>query len=292
MKELVSINGQIFRPEEARISVFDRGFLYGDSVYEVARSYGRVLFALEEHLERLYLSASRIALNIGFEPKALQQEIYRVYNEADRDDVYMRIVVTRGEGRIALDPNAAEKPNVVIYIKDIEKVDLKLYGTGIDVIAAQVLRNSKDALDPNIKSGNYLNNILALGEAKQKKAHDAFMVNREGFVTEGTTWNLFMVKGGEVITPPDKADILHGITRKILRKLCSQLGIKVVDRFFTVAELKAADEAFSTGSVKEVMPISSVDGAKIADGKPGPVTLKLASAYKEYVKVYCDKYEG
>ena len=292
MNELVAVNGEIFKPEDAKISVFDRGFLYGDGIYEVARSYGRVLFALEDHIERLYKSASRIDLDLRVTSAEMIQEIYRVYKLANRDDAYMRIVVTRGEGPISLDPTVATKPNMVIFIKDIPKIDPKLYETGMDVVTASVLRNSKESLDPNIKSGNYLNNILALHEAKKKKAHDALMVNREGNVTEGTTWNLFMVKDGKAITPPDKADILHGITRKIIRKIGTEENIVIEEKFFSVDDLKRADEAFSTGSVKEVMAIRSVDDKVISTGKPGPITLKISAAYKKYVQAYCENCKG
>ncbi|MDZ4675874.1 MAG: aminotransferase class IV [Oligoflexia bacterium] len=287
MRELVAVNGEIFKPEEAKISVFDRGFLYGDGVYEVARSYGRIFFGLEEHIDRLFNSAQQIGLDIGSSKSELIKEIYRIYKTADRDDCYMRIVVTRGEGPIGLDPAKASKPNIVIFVKDIPQVDPKLYETGMDIITASVLRNPKKSLDPNIKSGNYLNNVMAMGEASRQKAHDAVMVNRDGKVTEGTTWNIFMVKNGGLVTAPDEADILQGITRRKLKSIAELAGIKWEERYFTSDELKKADEVFTTGSVKEVMPVKTIDGTLIGSGKVGPVTLKLAKLYKEHVKDYC-----
>jgi branched-chain amino acid aminotransferase len=289
MSELVSINGKIFKPEDALISVFDRGFLFGDGVYEVVRSYGKILFAVEDHIDRLLKSASRIDLDIGLTREEIINELYRVYNHANSDDMYVRIIVTRGQSeRINIDPSQSLKPNIVVYVKSIEKSDPKFYTEGIDIVTASVYRNSKKALDPNIKSGNYLNNIIAIGEAKKKKAYDAVMTNSEGQITEGPTWNIFMVKDGRIIGPPDHSDILHGITRKILKSIALENEFKWDEKYFTVEEFKGADEAFSTGSVKEIMSIRSLDGSKIGSGKPGPVTTKLSGLYKGYIKKYCD----
>lgn len=288
MAEIVAVNGEIFRPEEAKISVFDRGFLFGDGVYEVVRSYGRVLFAIEDHIDRMVNSANRIDLDLGANKEQLINELYRVYKKADQDDMYVRIVVTRGTGaRINIDPNQPLKSNTVIYVKAIEKWDPNQHKEGVDIITASVFRNPKKSLDPNIKSGNYLNNIMAIAEAKKKKVYDAVMTNEHGFITEGPTWNIFMVKDGVYVTPPDDADILHGITRKIIKGLCKKNNLKWEERYFTTDEFKKADEGFSTGSVKEVLPIRSLDGVSIGSGKPGPLTQKLALLYKEYVQNYC-----
>lgn len=290
MAEIVAVNGEIFRPEEAKISVFDRGFLFGDGVYEVVRSYGRVLFAIEDHIDRMIKSAGRIDLDLGGTRDEIIKEMYRVYKKADQDDMYVRIVVTRGTGqRINIDPNQPLKCNTVIYVKAIEKWDPIQHAEGVDIVTASVFRNPKKSLDPNIKSGNYLNNIMAISEAKKKKVYDAVMTNSEGFITEGPTWNVFIVKDGAYISPPDEADILHGITRKIIKGICKEKNLKYVERFFTTAEFKDADEAFSTGSVKEILAIRSLDGVKIGTGRPGPLTQKLALLYKEYVKNYCQE---
>jgi branched-chain amino acid aminotransferase len=290
MSELVSVNGKISKPEEAQISVFDRGFLFGDGVYEVVRSYGRILFAVEDHIDRLINSALRIDLKIGLSKEEIIKELYRIYNHADQDDMYVRLVITRGQSqRINIDPSQPLKPNIVVYLKDIEKSDPKFHTDGVDIVTASVYRNSKKSLDPNIKSGNYLNNIMAIGEAKKKNVYDAVMTNSEGQITEGPTWNIFMVKDGRIIGPPDQSDILHGITRKILKAICLKNSLKWEEKNFTVSEFKMADEGFSTGSVKEVLAIRSLDGVKIGTGKPGPMTQKLALLYKEYVKKYCDE---
>ena len=285
--ELVSVNGEVSSPKDAKISVFDRGFLFGDGVYEVARSYGYILFALEEHIERLFNSASRIGLDIGKSPEEIKEEIYRVYKLAKQPDMYVRIIITRGEvDQINIDPSHPSKCNTVIYVKELGKSDPANYSDGVDIVTASVFRNPKKSLDPNIKSGNYLNNVMAIGEAKAKKAYDALMINSQGYVTEGPTWNIVIVKNGTYITPPDDSDILLGITRKILRKICNQNKLKWEERNFTPDDVKAADEAFSTGSVKEIMAIRSLDGVKIGSGKVGEATRKLSALYKEYIADY------
>lgn len=286
MQEIVAVNGQIFKPEEARISVFDRGFLYGDGVYEVARSYNGIFFGLEDHIDRLFHSAQMIDLDIGLSRVGLIKEIYRIHRESQIPDSYMRVVVTRGEGRINLDPAASTKANIVVFIRPLDPIDPAFYEKGVDLIMASVLRNTKKALDPNVKSGNYLNNILALAEAKKKKAYDALMINREGYVTEGTTFNIFFVKNKTIVTSPDEADILQGITRKTLIKIAHREHLKCETRFFTPQELKNADEAFTSSSVKEVMPVRTIDGVKIGSA-PGELTKKFSQLYKQYVADYC-----
>ncbi len=297
MKEIVAINGEIFDPQNAKISVFDRGFLYGDGIYEVTRSYSGVLYALEDHIDRLFNSGRMIGLEIGIDKRALQNELYRIYKIADpaQDNLYMRVIITRGEGKISLDTSSATKPNTVVIVRHLEKIDPSLYTSGMNIIAAKTQRNPKKSLDPNIKSGNYLNNVLALAEAKKAGAHDAMMVNRDGFVTEGTTWNIFIVKDQALITPPDDADILQGITRKTLRAICKSNDIKWLERQFTIEEAKKADECFATGTIKEVMAIRSIDGVAVGSGSPGPpgpMTLKIAQLYKKHVADYCKTARG
>lgn len=291
--ELVAINGRIFKPNDAKISVFDRGFLYGDSVYEVARSYGGVFFALEDHMERMFNSARLISLDLEMHEREYLAEIYRVAHEAGIQDAYMRVVVSRGEGAINLDPTSVHKTTVVIYIKKLDgMINPKFYKEGLDIITAKVRRNTSDSLDPNIKSGNYLNNIMALGEAKKKKANDAILLNHDGEVTEGTTWNFFMIKNKTVYTSPDGCGILHGITRSKIKKICKENKIKFVEKLFTPEDVYKADEAFSSGSVKEIMAIRSLDGKKIGEGVPGEITLKIAKLYSDYVKDYCDTFRS
>ena len=296
MPELVAINGEIFPPGEAKISVFDRGFLYGDGVYEVTRTYGKVLFALEDHVDRLYNSAARIHLKLKWSKQDLMKELYRIVDAAQQDDLYMRVVITRGAAKINLDPNSSTEPNIVVFVQNLPQIAPEMYTTGQVLITSTVQRNSKQALDPNIKSGNYLNNIMALEEAKRRRAHDAVMVNRDGYITEGTTWNMYMVKDGVYYSPPDSADMLLGITRKIVRQLARDHHFEWQERF-TPADVKGADEAFTTSSLKEVMPVLSLDGIvigpQIAGPQienpqiPGPMTKQLAQAYRQFVEKYC-----
>ncbi len=291
--ELVSINGEIFKPSKAKVSVFDRGFLYGDSVYEVARRYDGVFFGLEDHIDRMFYSASRIGLDLKKTKRDYISEIYRVAEVSGLDNAYMRIVVTRGEGGINLDPNSSDNINCVIFMRGAEKFIVpENYKNGLDIITAVTERNTKKATDPNVKSGNYLNSVLALGEAKKSKSHDAIMVDRDGFVTEGTTWNFYIVKKGVVITPPEDSDILLGITRKKLKEICKKNKIPFKEKKFKPSEAQKADEAFASGSFKEVTPIRSLDGKVFPSGVPGPMTEKLMKLYKNSVKEYCRKWQN
>lgn len=287
---IVAINGEIFKPEEAKISVFDRGFLYGDAVYEVARSYGRVFFELEAHISRMFNSASLIQMDLKKTQEQYIKEIYRVYSKVPENDIYMRIQITRGTGNIGLGLKNATEPNVIIYIRELDQTPKEYYEKGVKVVTTQRLRNSKKALDPNIKSGNYLNNVLAFVDASQAEAIESVMVNSEGFVTEGTTSNIFLIKNGAVMGPPDEFDLLKGITRRIVVGLCKDLGIPYKEGSFTPADFEKADEVFLTSSTREVLPVRQVNSANIK-AAPGPISRSLALAYKEYVKKYCAERE-
>jgi len=285
--KLISINGKIYSPQEAKISVFDRGFLYGDAVYEVARSYGRVFFELEKHIQRLFKSAESIGMDLQKTPEDYIQEIYQVYSLVPDENMYMRIQITRGEGDIGLSTKLSTKPNVIIYIRHLEFPASDFYSKGQKVVTTDRLRNSKRALDPNIKSGNYLNNVLAYRKATDEGAFEAVMINTKGEITEGTTSNIFRVQGGVVYSPPDDADILRGITRGIVKSLCSELGISYKEEAFSGAELEKSEEVFLTSSTKEVVPVRQVNASSIK--APGEITQRLAMAYKEYVKKYCEE---
>lgn len=285
MKELVSVNGEIYKPEDAKISVFDRGFLYGDAIYEVTRSYGKVLAHLELHIDRLYRSADRLAMPLPWSKEELIAELYRIHKAADGEDAYIRIQVSRGEGPISLDPRAARGVNTVIYVKPVPKPNPENYTKGVSVVTTDVLRNSKNAIDPNIKSGNYLNNILAIQKGLATNAAECLMVNREGFITEATTSNIYMVKDGRVYSSPDNFDILWGITRSRVRELARAHNVDWVEKGFTPEELRNADEVFLTSSIREVMPVSHVDGRAIKSC-PGSKTQQLLDLYRADLKSY------
>jgi branched-chain amino acid aminotransferase len=283
---LVSVNGHLSSAQDAKISVFDRGFLYGDAVYEVARSYGRVFFELEAHIERLFRSASMIEMDLLKSQKSYIDDIYNVYSKVKETDAYMRIQITRGEGPIGLSTKNASKPNVVIYIRKLEPTPPEYYSKGVSIVTTNRWRNNKKALDPNIKSGNYLNNLLAFTHATKANAFESIMVNSDGLVTEGTTANVYMVKQGAVISTPDSFDILQGITRRILKGLCEKQKIPFIEKGYSPEDLELADEAFLTSSTKEVLPVAYVNGKSVKSA-PGAISKQLGLAYKEYVKEYC-----
>lgn len=290
MPELVSINGKVTEPKDAKISVFDRGFMFGDSIYEVARSYDGLFFGLNEHLDRLFNSARLLSIGFTTPREALIRDIYELFDKSKLPDAYMRIIVTRGESIPNINPAVTSTPpNVVIMMRPLAPIDPRNYQVGLNLVTSKFLRNSKKALDPNAKSGNYLNNILAMGQAVSSQADDAIMTNQDGFITEGTTWNLLMVKNGEVISPPDSADMLLGITRKFIRDICKREKIPWVERFFTVEECLRADEVLMTASIKEVMNVHSIDGKVI--GELGPMGKRLRELYLQDVKNFQKTYK-
>lgn len=287
----VYVNGQPFAPEDAKISVFDRGFLFGDAVYEVARSYGRVFFELEPHIRRMFNSAQMISLDLQQSEDDYIRDIYHAYQSIPLENIYMRIQITRGEGTIGLNMANAVKPNVIIYFRHLDKIDPKWYEEGVAIATTQRMRNPKKALDPNIKSGNYLNNVLAFMDAVKIKAIESIMVNAQGLITEGTTSNIFSVKNGVLITPPVDFDILQGITRKLVLGLAKDIKIPIREAGITPAELENSDEVFLTSSTREVLPVHWVNQKTIGRPGMGPVTQQLAAAYKDYLRGYVKRAE-
>ncbi len=285
-KEIISINGTISKPGEALISVMDRGFLYGDSVYEVTLTYNKIPFLLDEHLDRLYRSAKSIHMKFSFSREDLVNEIFKIVEKLTGDRLYIRIIVTRGIGEINLDPAASKTNNLVIIGRQLPVYPKSWYTEGVSLIVSDVLRNSKRSIDPNVKSGNYLNNVLAMAEAKEKGAFDAMMLNHKGNITEGTTSNIWIVEGSKFITPPLEAGLLGGITRKSLLILASKNGLEVSEENITPERLKKADECFLTSSTKEIVPIIKVDETLIGTGKPGAKTQNLHQIYKKFVMEY------
>lgn len=280
----ININGKIHDPEDAFVSVLDRGFLYGDSIYEVTFTINSKAFMLDTHLDRLWFSASRLALPIHLTKDELKIEIERTLDALKLKRAYIRVIITRGEGEISLDPNTARKNTLVIITKELAENPAWWYQKGVSVIIADTKRNPKNSIDPNIKSGNYLNNVLAMAEARDVGVFDAIMLNHQGFVTEGTTSNIWMVKNGEFITPPLEAGLLSGITRKTLIELAHVHSLRVREKNITPKELTEADEVFLTSSTKLIVPITKVDSQAISDGAPGPMTLKLLSLYSAWIE--------
>lgn len=273
----VNINGELSSVEEARISPLDRGYLYGDGIFETMRSYGDEIFKLDEHLDRLYASAQAILLEIPYSKEELISEIERTLqaNNLVGEDAYIRLSFSRGEAKIGIDPTVDVEPTLMIITKPLTPPSPKLYEEGWEVITVPTRRNQVAAVSPRIKSCNFLNNILAKAEAKLAGVDDGIMLNQQGFVTEGTVSNIFVVKDGILKTPPLSAGILAGITRRIVMDTADQLGITVEEENLTRHDFYTADEAFATVTSVEIIPVVKMDGREIGSGSPGRLTEKL-----------------
>jgi len=281
MSTIVNINGQLMPPENASISVFDRGFLYGDSIYEVTMTVDSIPFMIEEHLDRLERSASKIGLPLPAPRLKIRDELIRTANAVNSKKCYVRIICTRGAGEITLDPTREQPGTLIIIAKELAPNPKEWYEQGVWMVIADVLRNHKRSTDPSVKSGNYLNNVLAMGEAKRAGAFDAIMLNHHGNVTEGTTSNIWMVEKGEFLTPPLDAGLLGGITRQNLLGIS---GFKLKEENFSAERMKNADEVFLTSTTKEIVPIVKIDDQVIGTGKPGEYTRKLHAAYQKLMQ--------
>ena len=268
------IDGRVCPPGEAKISVFDRGFLYGDSVYEtVSTMHGR-LFALAAHLDRLERSAARIGLRAP--PRAtIERAIAETAQAAANPESRVRVMLTRGVGKLDLDPATADEPQLIVVVMPFQPLPAALSEAGASAAIVSVVRNDPRAIDPAIKSGNYLNNVLALGEARRQGAHEALLCAADGSVAEGASSNVFLVKDGEVRTPGLDVGILDGITRAQVLALSRANGIPAREARLRPEELRAADEAFITSATRGVLPVTRIDGAAVGEGRPGPITRRL-----------------
>jgi len=293
---LVNWNGQILPASEAKVSVYDRGFLYGDSLYEVARSYSGVFFGLDEHLERLKASAELCRMPLSHPLTVYREEIlrtmlaFRASPGMAGEEAYCRLIVTRGAGKIGFGRAAVETPTqFAILMQPLSPFTVSLtpvlFEAGLSLKISERIRYDRRALDPAMKSGNYLNSVLAFLEAQDlgEKFDDALLCNADGHLTEGTTFNLFYVKRGIVATPPLDVGILDGITRRHAIRLARGSGIEVREVRFPRERLYEADEVFVSSSIKEIWPVTKLDGRSIADGKPGALTRKLAALMRKFV---------
>jgi len=275
----VSIDGQVVDSGEARVSVFDRGFLYGDSVFEVFRTYGGVPFGQREHLERLQRSADRLMISMPVSVEALSSEVTATLEAAGEGEWYVRVVITRGTGPLTYDPSTATTPLRVIITAPVSLPPADHYERGIAVALLHASRPTDDERASGAKASNYLANLLAVHEAKEKGAQEALMLGRRGQILEGASSNLFIVKDGVVRTPEHQAGILMGITRAAVLTAAATEGIGVEEGEVRPEDLYGADEAFITSSIREVMPVVSADGRTIGSGAPGSVTKRLHEAY-------------
>ena len=275
----VSIDGHVVDSGEARVSVFDRGFLYGDSVFEVFRTYGGVPFGQREHLERLQRSADRLMISMPVSVETLSSEVAATLEAAGEGEWYVRVVITRGTGPLTYDPSTATTPLRVIIAAPVSVPPAAHYERGIAVALLHASRPTDDERASGAKASNYLANLLAVHEAKQKGAQEALMLGRRGQILEGASSNLFIVKDGVVRTPEHQAGILMGITRAAVLAAAATEGIGVEEGEVRPEDLYGADEAFITSSIREVMPVVSADGRTIGSGAPGSVTKRLHEAY-------------
>jgi branched-chain amino acid aminotransferase len=279
----VYVNGKIVPAKEAVVSVFDHGFLYGDGVYETMKVYDGVVFMLDEHLQRLYRSASLIGLSLPTVSDHLKIATYKTLTANSLRNAYVRVTVSRGPGRIGLDPDFCPVPTVVIITEDFKEYPAAYYKNGISLIISETRRNLKEAINPQIKSLNFLNNILAKIEAKKKNAYEAVMLNAGGKLTEGTISNIAFYKNNTLCTPSIACGILDGITRGIILDLARREGLKVREGKFTKKDIYAAEEVFITNTTMEVMPVSKVDDWSYP---PGKIARLLRKLYRQKINAY------
>ncbi|MFA6866019.1 MAG: branched-chain-amino-acid transaminase [Clostridia bacterium] len=280
----IFLDGKYVDEAQATISVFDHGVLYGDGIFEGIRAYNGRVFRLDEHIDRLFMAATAICLVIPYTKKEMAEIIVNTCKINNLSDCYVRLVITRGKGDLGISPTKCPKPTTFCIATSIALYTTEMYENGIAVITAMQRRNKPSTIDPQIKSLNYLNNILAKIEANRLGAPEALMLNHDGIVCEATGDNVYIVKDNVVYTPPIYVGCLDGITRKVIIECCEKLGIKICERQFTLFNVYNADECFLSGTAAEAIAVTSVDGRTIGTGKCGPITAKILEAFRAYAK--------
>lgn len=283
MEPLVYINGKYVPKNEATTSIYDHGFLYGDGAFEGIRAYNGLVFKLKEHLDRLFDSAKAIDLKIPISKEEMSRAIIETLKKNNLKDAYIRPIVTRGNGDLGLDPRKCSKPNIFIITEEWGAMYGDLYEDGLTAVTVGVRRNAPEALPPNIKSMNYLNNILAKIEANAKGGDEAIMFDVNGNISEGSGDNIFIIKNGKIFTPPTLNN-LRGITRAAAIELAIKENIEIIETNLGLFDIYTADEVFVTGTAAEIAPITKIDGRSVDSGKPGKITKKLMAAFKELTK--------
>jgi branched-chain amino acid aminotransferase len=276
------LDGKLVDEADAKVSVFDHGLLYGDGIFEGIRVYDGRVFELEAHLRRLYESAKMIRLEIPLDKDELAAAMKKTVEANGITDGYIRLVVTRGVGNLGLNPFVCKKSGLIVIADQIQPYAEELYETGMKVISATTVRNHPLALPPQLKSLNYLNNIMAKLEALNSGAAEAIMYNHEGYVAEATVDNVFIVRDGVIYTPPVAAGALEGITRNLVIRLARQENLEVVEKNLTRCDLYVCDEFFLTGTAAEIIGVVEIDGRTVGDGKPGPITKRLREKFFKY----------
>jgi branched-chain amino acid aminotransferase len=277
----IYLNGEIVPEAQAKISVFDHGFLYGDGIFEGIRAYNGRVFMLDQHIKRLYQSAKTIMLDIPLTKKEMEAAILKTIRANELSDAYIRVVVSRGEGDLGLDPRKCLEPTVVIIASAIQLYPEELYKTGLKLVTVPTRRNGPEMVNPRIKSLNYLNNIMARIEANQQGAPEAIILNTDGYVAECTGDNIFIIEEDTITTPPRYAGILKGTKREIVLAAAAEMGLEVKEELFTRHDLFNADECFLSGTAAEAIPVVEVDGRVIADGSVGEKTKAIIARFRE-----------
>jgi branched-chain amino acid aminotransferase len=281
----VYIDGKFFDEQAAKVSVFDHGLLYGDGIFEGIRAYNGRVFKLKEHIDRLFFSAKAILLEIPMSHADLMAATVEACRRNKVRDGYIRLVVTRGVGTLGLNPKTCKNPSVIIIAGKIQLYPPEIYQKGMPIVTVPTVRNLQSAVNPAIKSLNYLNNILAKIEANNAGCEEAILLNSEGFVAECTGDNLFIVREGQLLTPPLSAGALYGVTRRVVMEIAIESGMTVQEPNLTRYDLFNAEECFLTGTGAEIVPVTSIDGRAIGNGKPGPITMRLVAQYRALTKV-------
>ena len=282
---IIYLDGRFVDEDEARVSVFDHGLLYGDGVFEGIRAYSGRVFRLQEHIDRFFESARSIMLDIGMPPQEVSEVVLETLRRNNLREGYIRLVATRGKGDLGLDPRKCPKSTVFCITAQIQLYPEELYEKGLDIVTASTQRNAVNANNARIKSLNYLNSVLAKIEANLAGVSEAILLNSDGYVTECTGDNIFIVKKGKVITPPCYLGILEGVTRNAVLELAAKLGYPAVEAIFTRHDLYVADECFLTGTAAEMIPVVKVDGRPIGNGKPGPITRALLKEFRKLTEI-------
>ena len=281
----VYIDGKYYDEKNAKISVFDHGLLYGDGIFEGIRAYHGRVFKLKEHIDRLFYSAKALLLEIPVTHAEIMKAVVDTCRRNKLRDGYIRLVVTRGVGTLGLNPNRCKRPSVIVIADKIQLYPPEMYEKGMAIVTVPTTRNHHNAVNPAIKSLNYLNNILAKIEANIAGVEEAIMLNTNGYVAECTGDNIFILKGGQMYTPPLSAGALYGITRGVVMDLAREAGIPVSEPDLTRYDLFNADECFLTGTGAELIPVTKIDGRVIGNGKPGPITKSLVKKYHSMTEV-------
>jgi len=278
------LDGKLVPEQEAKVSVFDHGLLYGDGIFEGIRAYHGRVFKLKEHLKRLYDGAQCLMINIPITMDQMQEAVLETLRANDLSDAYIRLVVTRGVGDLGLDPRKCPVPSIFCIATSIALYPDEVYEKGLKLVTCATRRNPPEALNGSIKSLNYLNNIMAKMECIQANVPEGIMLTTDGYVCECTGDNLFLINGNKLITPPDHLGALPGITRQAVMDVAADLGMEVVEELFRMRSVYTAEEAFLTGTAAELVPVVEVDGRQIGAGKAGPQTTKLLDAFRALIQ--------